>query len=136
MAQTPAPADASVYFITPHNRARVRSPVLIRFGLRNMGVTQAGSTAKNAGHHHLFIDVNESINPDEPIPSDKSHLHFGGGQTEASVELSPGWHTLQLVLGDSNHKPFKPILASSKIRIYVPRPDEDQKRRRRRRRRH
>jgi hypothetical protein len=72
-----------------------------RFGLRNMGVTQAGSNAANSGHHHLLIDVNDPLDPNEPIPQDKTHLHFGAGQTEARIELQPGKHTLQLVLGDA-----------------------------------
>ena len=119
MAQTSAPADASVYFIAPYNGARIRGPVVVRFGLRNMGVTQAGSTASNSGHHHLLIDVNDPIDPNEPIPSDKNHLHFGGGQTETSLDLPPGRHTLQLVLGDAQHRPFNPMLMSPKIRITV-----------------
>jgi hypothetical protein len=118
-AQTAAPKDASVYIISPHNGARIRGPVTVRFGLRNMGVTQAGSTAPNAGHHHLLVDVKEPLDPNEPIPADKNHLHFGGGQTETSIELPPGRHTLQLVLGDATHRPFNPPLMSPKISILV-----------------
>ena len=84
-----------------------------------MGVTQAGSNAPNSGHHHLLIDVNESLDPNEPIPQDKVHLHFGAGQTEARIELPPGKHTLQLVLGDAKHYPFKPPVISEKITITV-----------------
>ncbi len=116
---TPAPADAKVYFITPANGAVLKAPFLVQFGLRGMGVTQAGSTAPNAGHHHLFIDVDQPIAPNEVIPSDKTHLHFGAGQTETKVDLPPGRHTLQLVLGDAKHRPFDPILASQKITIQV-----------------
>ena len=116
---TPAPADAKVYFITPTNGAIVKAPFLVQFGLRGMGVTQAGSTAPNAGHHHLFIDIDQPIAPNEVIPSDKTHLHFGAGQTETKVDLPPGRHTLQLVLGDAKHRPFDPIMASQKITIQV-----------------
>ena len=118
-ARTPAPADASVYIISPSNGARMRSPVTVRFGLRKMGVTQAGSLAPNAGHHHLLVDVTQPLNPNEPIPADKNHLHFGGGQTETTIDLPPGRHTLQLVLGDKDHKLFQPSLESAKIRIRV-----------------
>ena len=72
-----------------------------------MGVTQAGSSAPNSGHHHLLIDVDESLDPNEPIPQDKTHLHFGAGQTEARIELPPGKHTLQLALGDAKDYLFK-----------------------------
>ena len=84
-----------------------------------MGVTRAGDTAANTGHHHLLIDVDEPLNSTEPIPSDRNHLHFGAGQTEARIDLPPGPHTLQLVLGDAEHKPFKPLVVSKKITITV-----------------
>jgi Domain of unknown function (DUF4399) len=119
VAQTLAPSDAYLYIIWPNDGERVKSPFWVRFGLRNMGVTRAGDTAANVGHHHLLIDVNDSLDPSEPIPSDKNHLHFGGGQTETRLELPPGPHTLQLVLGDAEHRLFKPVVASKKIRIVV-----------------
>ncbi len=114
-----APADAHVYLISPANGAVLKSPFVVQFGLRGMGVTQAGSAAPNAGHHHLLVDVNEPINPGETIPSDKNHLHFGAGQTETKLDLPPGRHTLQLVLGDAKHLPFSPLLASQKITVTV-----------------
>jgi len=119
LAQTAAPADAYVYIIWPQDGAKIKGAFWCRFGLRNMGVTRAGDTTANVGHHHLLIDVNEAIDPKEPIPADKNHVHFGGGQTEARVDLPPGKHTLQLVLGDAEHRPFNPIVASKKITITV-----------------
>ncbi len=121
-AQTPAPLDAVVYIITPREGQRVRSPVTVRFGLRNMGVTRAGDTTPNMGHHHLLVDVTEPVDPNEPLPTNRKHLHFGAGQTETQLDLPPGKHTLQLVLGDAEHKPFKPIVASNKITITVVQP--------------
>jgi hypothetical protein len=115
----PAPKDARLYFITPHDGQRVRSGFWVRFGLRNMGVTHAGDDYQNSGHHHLLIDVKEPINPKEPIPQDKSHLHFGAGQTETYLELPRGTHTLQLVLGDAKHYPFSPPVVSDKIIVRV-----------------
>lgn len=116
------PKDAKVYFITPYDGQRVRGAFLVRFGLRNMGVTHAGDDYQNAGHHHLLIDVNEPLDPKEPIPQDKSHLHFGAGQTETSLELPAGTHTLQLVLGDAKHYPFDPPVVSDKITVRVRQP--------------
>src|ERR1700741_4350607 len=116
---TRAPADAFLYIIWPPDGTTVKGAFWCRFGLRNMGITQAGSNAPNSGHHHLLIDVNESLDPNEPIPQDKSHLHFGAGQTEARIELLPGKHTLQLVLGDSAHYPFVPPLVSDKITVRI-----------------
>ena len=116
---TPAPSDAYLYIISPRDGAKIRGAFWCRFGLRNMGVTHAGDSTANAGHHHLLIDVTEPLNPGEPIPQDKNHLHFGAGQTEARVDLPPGKHTLQLVLGDANHVPFTPPLVSKKITVTV-----------------
>ena len=121
-AQTPAPEDAELYFISPRDGAKLRGPITVRFGLKHMGVTHAGDTTPNMGHHHLLVDVTEPISPTEPLPSNKRYLHFGSGQTETQVDLPPGPHTLQLVLGDANHKPFKPLVASKIIHIRVLRP--------------
>jgi hypothetical protein len=115
----PSPQDALVYFVWPQTGAIIKGGFWCRFGLRNMGVTHAGDAYQNSGHHHLLIDVNEPLDPKEPIASDKSHLHFGAGQTEARIELPPGKHTLQLVLGDASHYPFSPPVISEKITITV-----------------
>ncbi len=117
--KTPAAKDAYLYIIWPLDGARIKGAFWCRFGLRNMGVTHAGDTTANMGHHHLLVDVDEALDPNEPIPSDKKHLHFGAGQTEARLDLPPGPHTLQLVLGDAEHIPFDPPIVSRKIRITV-----------------
>jgi hypothetical protein len=116
---TPAPADAYLYIIWPNDGERIRGAFWCRFGLRNMGVTHAGDSTANCGHHHLLIDVDETLDPEQPIPQDRKHLHFGAGQTEARIDLPPGPHTLQLVLGDADHIPFNPPVVSKKIRIIV-----------------
>jgi hypothetical protein len=88
-----------------------------------MGVAPAGSDRENSGHHHLLIDTD--LPPlDQPIPNDFNHLHFGAGQTEATVNLPPGRHTLQLLLGDENHVPHNPPVMSKPIRVYVSRRGE------------
>ena len=115
----PSAKDAVLYFVWPQNGAVIKGGFWARFGLRGMGVTHAGDEFQNSGHHHLLIDVNDPLDPNEPIPQDKSHLHFGAGQTEARIELPPGKHTLQLVLGDAKHYPFNPPLVSEKITIRV-----------------
>jgi hypothetical protein len=117
--KTPAPKEAYLYIIWPNDGQRIKGAFWCRFGLRNMGVTHAGDKTPNTGHHHLLIDVDEPLDPNQPIPSDKKHLHFGTGQTEVRLELPPGPHTLQLVLGDADHIPFDPPVVSRKIRIIV-----------------
>jgi Domain of unknown function (DUF4399) len=115
----PAPKDAVLYFVWPQDNTTIKGAFWCRFGLRNMGVTHAGDDFQNSGHHHLLIDVNEPLDTNEPIPQDKSHLHFGAGQTEARIDLPPGKHTLQLVLGDAKHYPFNPPIVSQKINIRI-----------------
>jgi hypothetical protein len=111
--------DALMYFIWPQKDASIKGGFWCRFGLRNMGITHAGEDFQNSGHHHLLVDVNEPLDLNEPIPQDKNHLHFGAGQTEARLELAPGKHTLQLVLGDAKHYPFNPPLISEKITVTI-----------------
>jgi hypothetical protein len=118
LPRTKSPAGASVYIIEPADGAQVTSPVTVKFGLRGMGVAPAGVDSPDTGHHHLLID-GQLPDPSLPFPNDKTHLHFGKGQTEAKVELAPGEHTLQLVLGDKNHIPHDPPVVSETIHVTV-----------------
>ncbi len=117
-AASPAADNAELYFISPVDGQTVTSPLTVRFGLKNMGVAPAGINVENTGHHHLLINT-ELPALDRPIPSDAAHLHFGGGQTETTLELAPGRHTLQLLLGDFSHTPHQPPVMSEKITITV-----------------
>jgi len=116
--RSPAPEGARIYFISPLPGEVVSSPVTVRFGLVGMGVAPAGVEYPGSGHHHLIIDA-PTPRPDAPVPSDARHHHFGAGQTEARIELEPGEHTLQLVLGDHLHVPHDPPVASEIITITV-----------------
>ncbi|MDZ7786884.1 MAG: DUF4399 domain-containing protein [Halofilum sp. (in: g-proteobacteria)] len=116
--RTAAPADARLYFISPADGETVRSPFKVRFGAQGIGVAPAGVGAEATGHHHLIIDGTLPA-MDQPIPSNETYRHFGGGQTEAVIELEPGEHTLQLLMGDRNHVPHRPVVASPRITINV-----------------
>ncbi|MEW8505106.1 MAG: DUF4399 domain-containing protein [Candidatus Thiodiazotropha sp.] len=121
VAHTP-PEDARVFFIGIEDGAVVSSPVTLKFGIEKFGITPAGTKGKvrhTAGHHHLLIDLKQPPDLDEPIPRDAQHLHFDQGETEVQLELSPGRHTLQLLLGDETHEPHDPPLISEKITIIV-----------------
>jgi hypothetical protein len=117
-ARTPAPKEAEVYIISPADGDTVTSPVTIRFGLKGMGVAPAGINKPNTGHHHLIIDAGPPA-LDAPIPANDNYKHFGGGQTETTIELAPGKHTLQLIMGDLMHVPHDPPVMSRKITITV-----------------
>lgn len=115
---TPAPEGAKAYIISPADGATVSNPVTIVFGLEGFGVAPAGVEKANTGHHHLIIDA-ELPDMNAPIPSDEHHKHFGGGQTQTTLELTPGQHSLQLLMGDQNHIPHNPPVMSEKITITV-----------------
>tara|TARA_B100000575_G_scaffold220175_1_gene180636 strand:- start:750 stop:1163 length:414 start_codon:yes stop_codon:yes gene_type:complete len=107
-----------VYFINLKDGDELKSPFLIQFGLSGKGIAPAGIDIDNTGHHHLLINVDE-VNYSMPIPSSKQHLHFGLGQTETKLNLPPGKHKLQLILGDKYHVPHDPPLVSEIIEVNV-----------------
>ena len=119
-AQSTAPAGAEVYIIAPVDGAKVKNPVVVRFGLKGMGVAPAGVQMENTGHHHLFVDTDLPTDLTKPIPAvENKVIHFGKGQTETTLTLSPGKHTLQLLLGDYLHIPNATPVVSKKITITV-----------------
>ncbi len=117
--RTPAPENASVYFIEPADGAMITGPVRVIMGLRNIGVAPAGVDLANTGHHHILVNVSELPSMDAPLPATDHFRHFGGGQTEATLELPAGTHTLQLLVGDHNHIPHDPPIISERITITV-----------------
>ncbi len=119
LPRTAAPAGAKVYIVSPKDGATIKGPVTVVFGLVGMGVAPAGVQMENTGHHHLLIDVDPPANLGLPLPATDNIKHFGKGQTETTLDLKPGKHTLQLVLGDHLHIPFLPVVASQKITITV-----------------
>ena len=114
-----APADAQAYIIAPADGAHVTSPFVVQFGLKGMGVAPSGVDKPDTGHHHLLIDVGKLPPAGQPIVADEHHVHFGGGQTQTTLTLPPGTHTLQLELGDMHHVPFDPPVVSKKITVHV-----------------
>ncbi|UWQ25273.1 DUF4399 domain-containing protein [Leisingera aquaemixtae] len=124
--ETVSNPEAKVYFANVQDGDTVASPVTLVFGLSGMGVAPSGIEKENTGHHHLLIDrppLGEGEDGADELafglPSDDNHLHFGGGQTEVTLELSPGRHTLQLVLGDAGHVPHATPIVSEQITITV-----------------
>jgi len=117
--RTPSPAGAEVYIISPKDGAKVKGPVTVVFGLKGMGIAPAGIKFDNTGHHHLLVDADVPADLSKPLPADEHNLHFGKGQTETSLTLTPGTHSLQLLLADSLHTPHDPAVISKKITIQV-----------------
>ncbi len=116
--RTPSAAGAKVSILEPKNGAEVTSPVTVKFGVVGMTLAPAGTEAEHSGHHHVLIDT-KLTDFNNPIPADDNHKHFGKAQTEGSIELKPGKHTLQLVLADHNHIPHDPVVESEVITVTV-----------------
>jgi Domain of unknown function (DUF4399) len=117
--RTPSPAGAEVYIISPKDGAKVKGPVVVLFGLKGMGIAPAGVKFDNTGHHHLLVDMDVPADLAQPMPATDTLLHFGKGQTQTTLTLTPGKHTLQLVFADLNHIAMTPPLMSKKITITV-----------------
>lgn len=116
--RSPSPDNAEVFIIAPEDGAELANPVVVQFGIKGMDVAKAGTQIPNTGHHHLLIDA-ELPALDQPIIKDANHMHFGGAQTEVTLTLAPGKHTLQLLLGDGNHVPHHPAVMSKVITVTV-----------------
>ncbi len=116
---SPAPASARVYIISPNNSETVVAPFKVQFGLAGLGIAPAGVDRPNTGHHHLLIDVDQLPSLTEPLQASEQLLHYGAGQTETQLDLEPGEHTLQLVLGNYSHIPHDKPVISEKITVTV-----------------
>ena len=112
--------DVTLYLISPYHGEVIDGPVLVRFGVRGMGVAPAGIDHPNTGHHHLLINLPlDEVDLDQPLPFTDQTRHLGGGQTEILLELEPGTYNLQALFADFRHIPFDPVVVSEVITIHV-----------------
>lgn len=114
---TPAPEGAKVTIVSPKDGATVGREFTVIFGLEGMGVAPAGVDIEGTGHHHLLVNQEEL--PPAGKPMGNPPMHFGAGQTQTTLTLEPGTHTLQMILGDKLHVPHEPAIVSEKITITV-----------------
>lgn len=114
-----AAADAKAYIVEPQDGATVPSSFLVKFGLSGMDIAPAGVDQENSGHHHLVIDLDKTPDLTAALPATENIKHFGKGQTETFLELEPGEHTLQLIVGDYVHTPHDHPVISKKIKVTV-----------------
>jgi hypothetical protein len=119
LARQKAPAGAKVFIVEPKDGATVNQDVTVKFGVSGIKLAPATDTTPGTGHHHLLIDGKELPAGNAPIPNDAAHKHYGKAQTEDTVRLEPGDHTLQLDFADALHVQFDPPLVSKKITIHV-----------------
>lgn len=115
-----SPEGAAVYFIAPATDAVVAQQFTVKFGLSGMGVAPAGVDKEMTGHHHILIDTPlDSVDLSQSLPATDFIKHFGGGQTETTLNLAPGKHTLQLLLGNYAHVPHNNPVVSQQITVVV-----------------
>ena len=119
LPRTPAPDGALAYIQSPNDGDEMSSPFTVRFGLRGLGIAPALTQFPNTGHHHLLVDTDLLPPENQPIPTTDKIIHYGLGQTEAELDLPPGVHTLQMVVGDHLHIPHLPPVISQRISITV-----------------
>ena len=111
------PEGAKVFFVEPADGAELSSPVLVKFGLEGMEVKPAGQLAEGTGHHHIVIGA-VGVAGGEQVPNDDTHIHYGGGQTEAELELEPGEYSLTMQFADGNHISYGPQMSAT-IKVTV-----------------
>ena len=99
---TTAPSGPSVAFVAPTDGASVSNPVAVEFTTTDFTLEPAGDVHDGAGHLHVMVDV-PCVEPGEPIPKDAQHVHFGKGQTDGTIDLAAGNHTMCLQAGDGTH---------------------------------
>jgi hypothetical protein len=115
--ETPSVPGARVYFINIKDGQTLKSPFLIQFGLTSeMGIAPALADWPDTGHHHLVIDstitnMNKSIS--------NKHIHLHKGQTEITLKLPTGKHTIQIFFADYSHIPHDPPVMSEIITVNV-----------------
>jgi hypothetical protein len=114
-----APAGAEVFIVAPADGATVAQDVKLELGVKGIAVAPASENKPGTGHHHLLIDQKDLPPGDLPIPNDATHKHYGKGQTEDTIHLEPGDHTLQLDFADALHVQFDPPIVSKKITVHV-----------------
>ena len=111
-------AEPELYFIEPKDGSIHSGAVEVKFGLKGFGVAPAGYNIPNTGHHHLIIDA-ELPNLQLPVPANSNYLHFGLGQTQTTITLNSGTHTLRLLMGNYLHIPHQDPIFSKEITIIV-----------------
>ena len=105
-------AAGSVMFVEPKDGATVPPDFKVVMAVEGMKVAPAGQLVDGTGHHHLIID-GQPAPKGTVVPADATHLHFGKGQTETMLKLTPGKHTLTLQFADGAHQSYGPDLSST-----------------------
>jgi len=106
-AQAHEGSHTGVYFAKPLDGEVVATEFKVEMKIDGMRVEPAGAAVAGAGHHHLIID-GDCIPKGDAVPKDATHMHFGKGQTETTLHLRPGDHTLTLQFANGLHQSYGP----------------------------
>ena len=107
------PKNAKVFFVNLQNGQQITSPVYVKMGVEGMKVVPSGQVVDGTGHHHILVDRGDFIPQKTMVPADSAHIHFGGGQTETYLNLSPGKHKLALQFADGIHRSYGKALSAT-----------------------
>jgi Domain of unknown function (DUF4399) len=101
---------ATIRITSPADGATVKGPkVTVEVAVENWTLMPAGSPAADAtGHLHFFIDTPASVVPAgqaiPPTDTNPAYIHAGKAPlTSREIELSPGQHTITVVMGNTGH---------------------------------
>ncbi len=108
-----ASSGRRVFFVNPDDGDKVSSPVKVEAGVQGLKVEPQGALSSNAGHHHVFIDVDRLPEQGAIIPVDAQHVHLNDGASSIELKLSPGEHRLTLQFGDGYERSLGPELSTT-----------------------
>ena len=97
-----------LFFVEPKDGATVKTTAHLKFGIENYQIAAVPDgdvkTARpGVGHYHVGVDTG-CLEPNKTIvKGTPSWIHFGKGDSEIDMQLSPGKHKLALQLGDDLH---------------------------------
>jgi uncharacterized protein DUF4399/uncharacterized protein DUF6130 len=111
-----------VLFVEPKNGATVKSPVHLKFGVRNFEIAAVppGDVTKSrpgVGHYHIGIDQTCLASGKVIVKGTPSWVHLGDGKDEIDMQLPPGRHKLALQIGDDLHKTLPGLCATVTVNV-------------------
>jgi hypothetical protein len=101
----------TIKITTPAEGATVPGPD-VTIQMEALGVTikaADGTRTPNEGHYHLYLDTEPQLTPETPIGQEAVHT----AQNSYTFKgLTPGKHTVTVVLADGQHIPFDPSVTA------------------------
>lgn len=118
-AQTGKPR---VFFVEPKANATVKSPAHLKFGVENYKIAAVpdGTVEKarpGVGHFHVGVDVPCVSDNQTIVKGTPSWVHFGKGDSEIDMQLTPGKHTLALQFADDLHNAIKGMCTTITVNV-------------------